>query len=109
MLAESLFQMLDDLTSPSSHIQDDPSKSKTKPADESFVKKLPVREFTQVEQGEDDSMKQLHGIKDCPTCYVCLEGYVHGDQIRRLPCGHEFHMDCVDHWLITVCIVSYSL
>ncbi|KAI8988655.1 hypothetical protein BDB01DRAFT_888495 [Pilobolus umbonatus] len=32
-------------------------------------------------------------------CAICLEDYVENDQIRVLPCKHEFHAKCVDAWL----------
>lgn len=33
-------------------------------------------------------------------CSVCLGGYEHGQGIRRLRCGHHFHQNCVDAWLL---------
>ncbi|TCD70763.1 hypothetical protein EIP91_001792 [Steccherinum ochraceum] len=33
-------------------------------------------------------------------CAICLEVFVKGDRVRELPCGHIFHMDEVDEWLI---------
>ncbi|GJP36536.1 hypothetical protein CLOM_g21033 [Closterium sp. NIES-68] len=33
-------------------------------------------------------------------CAVCLNEFTHGDQLRRLlPCGHGFHVSCIDCWL----------
>ncbi|KAH7157465.1 hypothetical protein B0J13DRAFT_581625 [Dactylonectria estremocensis] len=35
-------------------------------------------------------------------CVVCLEEYVDGEsQVMSLPCGHEFHADCITPWLTT--------
>ncbi|KAF2786592.1 hypothetical protein K505DRAFT_289450 [Melanomma pulvis-pyrius CBS 109.77] len=35
-------------------------------------------------------------------CVVCLEEYIDDvSRVMRLPCGHEFHADCITPWLIT--------
>jgi len=35
-------------------------------------------------------------------CVVCLEEYVEGvSRVMSLPCGHEFHADCITPWLTT--------
>jgi hypothetical protein len=43
------------------------------------------------------------------VCGVCLVDFDHGDELRVLPCGHYFHRECIDHWLLnssTVCPVD---
>ncbi|KAL7272536.1 hypothetical protein RUND412_004646 [Rhizina undulata] len=35
-------------------------------------------------------------------CVVCLEEYVDGvSKVMKLPCGHEFHAECITPWLTT--------
>ncbi|KAK4660612.1 hypothetical protein QC762_120550 [Podospora pseudocomata] len=35
-------------------------------------------------------------------CVICLEEYVDGvSKVMSLPCGHEFHVDCITPWLTT--------
>lgn len=37
-------------------------------------------------------------------CPICMTDYEKGDVCRQLnKCHHEFHKDCVDHWLLTGC------
>jgi len=43
------------------------------------------------------------------VCGVCLVDFDNGDKLRVLPCGHSFHQECIDHWLLnssTACPVD---
>jgi hypothetical protein len=37
--------------------------------------------------------------EESPSCTVCLCEYEGGDEMRRLPCGHDFHQACIDKWM----------
>ena len=39
---------------------------------------------------------------DC-CCSVCQEPYASGELRRCLPCGHEFHAECIQEWLTRDC------
>ncbi|KAK6149436.1 hypothetical protein DH2020_016961 [Rehmannia glutinosa] len=34
-----------------------------------------------------------------PECCICLAKYRDKEEIRQLPCTHNFHLNCVDQWL----------
>mmetsp|Transcript_16563 Transcript_16563/g.35539 ORF Transcript_16563/g.35539 Transcript_16563/m.35539 type:complete len:195 (-) Transcript_16563:710-1294(-) len=34
------------------------------------------------------------------SCSVCCEDFVSEDTLRVLQCGHRFHLECVDRWLL---------
>jgi hypothetical protein len=36
---------------------------------------------------------------DQSQCSICLEPFVARELVRELPCGHWFHVPCVDSWL----------
>uniref|UniRef100_A0A0D9XK13 RING-type E3 ubiquitin transferase n=1 Tax=Leersia perrieri TaxID=77586 RepID=A0A0D9XK13_9ORYZ len=36
-------------------------------------------------------------------CCVCISRIREGEEVRRLPCGHAFHRECVDRWLALCC------
>ena len=56
---------------------------------------LPTIRFDpQTAHGKDDN--------DCDAkCLVCQFAYEKDEVLRRLPCGHCFHAECVDQWLQT--------
>ncbi|KAK4284510.1 hypothetical protein QN277_001334 [Acacia crassicarpa] len=60
-----------------------------------------------------EAMDRLHveifGVKETQTeelesrllqdCGICLETFLVGDKLIRLPCGHRFHSVCLDPWV----------
>ncbi|XP_072289655.1 RING finger protein 215-like isoform X2 [Eucyclogobius newberryi] len=39
-------------------------------------------------------------VVEAGPCAVCLEHFNNHQCLRVLPCGHEYHRDCVDPWLL---------
>uniref|UniRef100_A0A1A9VZU0 RING-type domain-containing protein n=1 Tax=Glossina brevipalpis TaxID=37001 RepID=A0A1A9VZU0_9MUSC len=37
--------------------------------------------------------------KEEACCTVCLNDFHLNEIIRKLPCNHDFHVDCIDKWL----------
>jgi hypothetical protein len=72
-------------------------------APKSFVESLPTR-IWQSPNVQDASMVGVRPEKvwvSSGECIICLDDYVSGvSSVMRLPCGHEFHADCISKWLI---------
>lgn len=62
---------------------------KPKGATQEVIDSLPL-----IEHGPDKSEKTAGS-----SCAVCLCDFEVEDWLRRLPCGHSFHMACIDKWL----------
>ncbi|XAR65047.1 hypothetical protein NMG60_11009003 [Bertholletia excelsa] len=46
--------------------------------------------------------KELLGLQEPFDCAVCLCEFSELDKLRLLPlCGHAFHIDCIDTWLLS--------
>lgn len=62
------------------------STSRSNGASNSVIQSLPCSKITR----DDDKMGE---------CCICLDELKVGDSMRRLPCLHAFHQECVDKWL----------
>ena len=51
------------------------------------TKALPVKKYVREESKGDES------------CAVCVDEFAEGTNIKVLPCGHFYHVDCIDEWL----------
>jgi hypothetical protein len=57
---------------------------------------------------EAKSEQQAKTNNETPTdhpnfsCPICTDDFVKGQDLRVLPCNHQFHPECIDPWLINV-------
>ncbi|XP_033105950.1 E3 ubiquitin-protein ligase arkadia-B-like isoform X2 [Anneissia japonica] len=54
-------------------------------------------ENTETEEADKEENSEDQGEK----CAICLSYYEEKEGVRRLPCMHLFHIDCVDQWLMS--------
>lgn len=55
------------------------------------IQKLPTEVF------ESKNVVEGAGTTEA-CCGICYEDYEEEDVLRKLPCGHKFHLECVDRW-----------
>ncbi|KAJ6853221.1 putative E3 ubiquitin-protein ligase RLIM [Iris pallida] len=92
MLAEALFEVLDEIHQQSVALSSRPSFSSigSVPAPKEVVECIPLKVYVK---------PQKHQNEEAAQCYICLVEYENGDFVRILPCNHEFHQTCIDKWL----------
>ena len=50
---------------------------------------------------KQDLVAELNRSPHDTLCSICYEDYVDGEPLRLLACGHYFHIECLDRWLLT--------
>lgn len=45
--------------------------------------------------------RESESDEDAEKCAICLSLFEIDNEVRRLPCMHLFHTECVDQWLVT--------
>lgn len=50
--------------------------------------------------GHDQPVRKCRVDYGSAECVICAENFTFGIAIRELQCGHQFHKECVDPWLL---------
>jgi hypothetical protein len=69
----------------------------------------------QPREARKDSTRGLVALpaeSEPPACSICTENFAAEEDVRILPCKHEFHRSCIDPWLVkqsTKCPLWYVI
>uniref|UniRef100_A0A2P2M5K0 Uncharacterized protein LOC105108889 n=2 Tax=Rhizophora mucronata TaxID=61149 RepID=A0A2P2M5K0_RHIMU len=76
-------------------LEQDSSKKKPPGLAQEALEGLRLELFSHLEEG---AKREVSLSLDCS---ICLESFVEGDELIRLPCEHRFHSICLDPWVRT--------
>ncbi|KAE8353676.1 hypothetical protein BDV28DRAFT_132671 [Aspergillus coremiiformis] len=59
---------------------------------------------TITEPNQEQQAKTTTESTDYPnfSCPICTDDFIKGQDLRVLPCNHQFHPECIDPWLVNV-------
>lgn len=75
---------------------------------ETLISKIPARIYrlaspkspTTATKSKESDARSIRSIpEEDANCTICLGDYEEGQELKRLPCRHHFHSNCVDEWL----------
>ncbi|KAF8948237.1 E3 ubiquitin-protein ligase rnf13 [Haplosporangium gracile] len=61
------------------------------------IRSVKALEAAETLDANTDSVPQEGFTND--MCAICLDEFSKGEELRTLPCHHEFHCECIDPWL----------
>lgn len=74
----------------------DETPSAKRPTQAAFLRILPTVQLT---EAEVEVRAKLDERDPKCNCAICREGFCTVHPVKRLPCGHEFHDNCIVTWL----------
>ena len=60
-----------------------------------FLGKIYINNLPNFSYSSSDS--DHNGHNECP---ICLTEFIVGDSLKKLPCGHLFHKNCIQSWFL---------
>ena len=69
---------------------------------------IPVVRYAAVQALQGAEREKLEAVREeevgCraedTTCSVCTEKFLGTENVRVLPCGHVYHQQCIDMWVL---------
>lgn len=58
---------------------------------------LLITELNVNENGMNSAANNVEVVAE--QCTICLIDFAMNDELRILPCAHEYHKECIDRWL----------
>ncbi|KAM7458379.1 hypothetical protein BLSTO_00871 [Blastocystis sp. subtype 1] len=65
-----------------------------------FLKKRRRKQFVHQIKTRRFHAKKSSDAEEQPTCSICLCPFEEKEMIKKLRCGHYFHCECIDPWLL---------